>query len=52
MSPNERLEAPRDRVVTDLDELPDDTRRSGACQPQRRGDRVAPELHRPGGGVR
>ncbi len=27
MSPNERLAAVRDRVVTDLDELPDDFRR-------------------------
>ena len=26
MSPNERLAAVRDRVVTDLDELPDDFR--------------------------
>ena len=27
MSPDERLEALRDRVITDLDELPDDFRR-------------------------
>jgi hypothetical protein len=27
MSPDERLEALRDRVVTDLDDLPDDFRR-------------------------
>jgi hypothetical protein len=27
MSPNERLAAVRDRVVTDLDELPNDVRR-------------------------